>query len=187
MQARRHEYRRWLDRIDIRNLVFLDESGVNLLLTRLQGRAPIGHRLVDSTPRNYGQNVSVLGALGFDGVLAAMTVRGSVDAAVFRTYVTQVLVPQLWTGAIVLCDNLQVHKVAGIQQAIESVGAKLVFLPPYSPDLSPLIVVLVIIKHLLRSAKARTNDALDQALTEAFTQITEDDAAGWFAHCGLFN
>lgn len=93
------------------------------MLTRQRGRSLVGQRLVDSTPRNYGQSVWVLGALGFDGVLATMSVRGSVDATVFRTYVTQVLVPQLWTGAIVLCDNFQVHKVAGIREVIEAAGA----------------------------------------------------------------
>lgn len=187
MQTLRHEYRRWLDCLDSRNFVFIDESGVNLAMTRLQGRSPIGERVVDSTPRNYGQNISVLGALSFDGVLAMMTIAGSVDTVVFRTYVTQVLVPQLWKGAIVLCDNLQVHKAAGIREAIEAVGAKLVFLPPYSPDLSPIELCWSKLKQFLRSAKARTYADLNQAIAAALDHISPDDAAGWFAHCGLFN
>ncbi len=187
MQALRHEYRRWLDRVDSRNFVFIDESGVNLAMTRVRGRSPIGERLVDRTVRNYGQNISVLGALSFDGVLAVMTIAGSVDTAVFRTYVTQVLVPQLWPGAIVLCDNLQVHKAVGIREAIEAVGATLVFLPPYSPDLSPIELCWSKLKHLLRSAKARTVTDLNQAIATALDCISPDDAVGWFAHCGLFN
>ena len=86
MQELRHEYRRWLDRVDIHNLVFLDESGINLQLTRTHGRASIGQRVVDSVPRNYGQNVSLLGALSTDGMIAAMTVSSSVDTPVFQTY-----------------------------------------------------------------------------------------------------
>lgn len=187
VQALRHQYRYWLDQVDSRNFVFIDESGVNLAMTRVRGRSPIGERLVDSTPRNYGQNISVLGALSFDGVLAVMTIAGSVDTAVFRTYITQGLVPQLWQGAIVLCDNLQVHKAAGIREAIEAVGAKLVFLPPYSPDLSPIELCWSKLKHLLRSAQARTHAELNAAIAAALDLISPDDAAGWFAHCGLFN
>lgn len=171
--------------MDIHNLVFLDESGVNLKQTRTHGRAPIGQPVIDCVPRNYGQNVSILGALSTDGIVAAMTVQGSVDALVFATYVNQVLVPQLWQGAIVLCDNLQVHQVAGIREAIEAVGAKLVFLPPYSLDLSPIELCWPKFKHLLRSAKARTQTDLNEAIAMALNQITADDAAGWFAHRGL--
>lgn len=183
----RHEYRRWLDKVDIHNLVFLDESGVNLKLTRTHGRAVIGQRVVDSIPRNYGQNVSIMGALSTEGLIAAMTVSGSVDGLVFFTYVTQVLVPQLWQGAIVLCDNLQVHKVGGVREAIEAVGAKLMFLPPYSPDLSPIELCWSKLKHLLRSTKARTRTDLDEAIEAALNRISSDDALGWFGHCGLFN
>ena len=101
-----------------------------------------------------------------------MTIAGSVDTAVFRTYVAQVLVPQLWQGAIVLCDNLQVHKAAGIRELIEAVGAKLVFLPPYSPDLSPIELCWSKLKHLLRSAKARTAADLNQAIVAALDRMS---------------
>lgn len=108
------------------------------MLTRLYGRAVGGERVVDSRPRNVGENVSLIGALCLEGFIAPMTVKGSVDPNAFITYVTRVLTPQLWSGAIVLLDNLKVHHANSIRTAIEAVGAKVVFLPPYSPDLSPI-------------------------------------------------
>lgn len=186
IQLLRHSYRRWLERVDIHNLVFVDEAGVNLGLTRLYGRAVGGERIVDSRPRNVGENVSLIGALSLEGFIAPMTVKGSVDTDAFLTYVTQVLTPQLWRGAIVLLDNLKVHRSNSIRTAIEAVGARIVFLPPYSPDLSPIELCWSKVKQFLRSRAARTYSALDQALTDVTHYITEDDAWGWFNHCGLF-
>lgn len=147
----RHEFRHWLERVDTRNLVFVDEAGVNLGLSRLYGRAVRGKRVTHSIPRNRGQNISVLGALSIEGLIAVMTITGSVDTsccyfwantlskktAVFLVYVTKILVPRLWTGAVVVMDNLKVHYAARVQAEIEAVGAKVVFLPPYSPDMNP--------------------------------------------------
>lgn len=105
MQQLRHDHRRWLDKIDVRNLVFVDEAGLNLSMSRLFARAVRGERAVGSIPRNKGGNVSLLGALSLDGLIATMTVPGSTNTEVFLTYVTKVLVPQLWSGAIVVMDN----------------------------------------------------------------------------------
>ncbi|WP_298921373.1 transposase [uncultured Nostoc sp.] len=117
-----------------------------------------------------------------------MSIPGSVNIDVFLTYVQEVLVPQLWVGAFVLMDNFSVHHAQVIQDAIESVGAKLVFLPPYSPDLSPIELCWSKIKQCLRTTKARTKEALNQVLNQIVTeQISSDDAWSWFAHCGLFN
>lgn len=182
----RHEYRRWLFTIDPRNLVFVDESGVNLGMARLFGRAVRGERAVGDKPRNTGQNVTLLGAISIYGLFATMTVKGSTDNAVFHSYVTEILVPQLWQGAIVVMDNLKPHKAASIRAAIEAVGARLVYLPPYSPDLSPIELCWSKVKQFLRSYAARTDEALDQAMTDVMYYVTEDDALGWFAHCGLF-
>lgn len=182
----RHEYRRWLYSIDPRNLVFVDESGVNLGMARLFGRAFRGERAIGHKPHNTGQNVTLLGALSLYGLFATMTVKGSSDTQVFHTYVTQVLIPQLWQGAIVVLDNLQVHKAASIRAAIEAAGARLVYLPPYSPDLSPIEPCWSKVKQFLRSYAARTYETLDQAMTDVTSYITDDDALGWFAHCGLF-
>lgn len=186
MQQLRHNYRRWLDQVDIRNLVFVDEAGVNLALTRFYARAVDGERAVDATPRNHGHNVSLIGALSLDGFIAAMSLKASVDTSAFLTYVTEVLIPQLWQGAIVVMDNLRVHQAGSIRAAIEAVGASLVFLPPYSPDLSPIELCWSKLKQFFRSRKARTYEALDQAVTDGMSYISEDDAWGWFNHCGLF-
>lgn len=115
-----------------------------------------------------------------------MSVKGSVDTNVFLTYLTQVLLPELWEGAIVVLDNLKVHHAAVIRQIIEAAGAQLVFLPPYSPDLSPIELCWSKIKQFLRSRASRTYPALEQAMTDVTYYITEDDAWGWFNHCGLF-
>jgi len=186
VRQQRDDYRRWLDQIDVRNLVFIDEAGIHLGLVRLFARAFRGERAIDHAPRNTGANVSLIGALSLDGLIAAMTVNGSVDTAVFMHYLNEVLAPQLWTGAIVVMDNLKVHHAHCVRSAIEAVGARVVFLPPYSPDLSPIELCWSKLKQFLRSKAARTYEALDQGMTEALNYITEDDAVSWFNHCGLF-
>ncbi len=153
-------------------------------MTRLYGRAPPGKRVVGSVPQNYGTNVTMLAALGSDGVTAVMTIDGATDAEVFRAYVGQVLGPTLRPGDIVIMDNLRAHKAAGIREAIEQVDAQLLYLPPYSPDLSPIEPCWSKLKTSLRTAKARTREALEQAIAQALATITVSDAHGWFHHCG---
>lgn len=143
----------------MRNLVFVDEAGLNLSMSRLEARALNGERAVGSIPGTKGGNISLIGALNLDGVVAAMTIPGSTNTEVFLTYVTQVLVPQLWKGAIVVMDNLKAHHAESIRVAIEAVGAKVKFLPPYSPDLSPIEQCLSKLKQFLRSSEARTLDS----------------------------
>jgi len=172
--------------VDPHNLVFVDQSGVNLGMARLFARALRGERAVGHKPRNTGENVSLLGALSFDGLIASMSVKGSVDTKVFLCYLTNVLLPQLWAGAIVVMDNLKVHHATAMRAAIESVGARVMFLPPYSPDLSPIELCWSKLKQLLRSFAARTYEVLQQAITQVVNAITSDDPFGWFAHCGLF-
>ncbi len=115
-----------------------------------------------------------------------MTLNGSVDTRAFLSYVTEVLAPQLWVGAIVVMDNLKVHHADSVRTAIEEVGARVVFLPPYSPDLSPIELCWSKLKQFLRSQAARTYEELNQAMTAAVNIITVDDVIGWFNHCGLF-
>jgi transposase len=168
----------------VSHLKFLDETGVNLALTRAYGRAAPGERVVDTVPRNYGETISVLAALGVGGLSASMTVEGAVDAEVFRVYVEQVLGPTLAPGDIVVMDNLAVHKVAGIEEALGARGARVAFLPPYSPDFNPIEKGWAKLKAALRQAKARTREALEVALTQALRTITAADAHAWFTHCG---
>ncbi len=153
-------------------------------MTRLYGRAPKGERVIGSVPQNYGPNVTMLGALGVHGLQAVMTVDGATDADVFRTYVKRVLGPTLAPGDIVVMDNLRAHKAVGVQQSLARRGARLRYLPPYSPDLSPIEPCWSKVKAGLRQAKARLREALDSAITDVLTTVTATDAHGWFQHCG---
>jgi len=122
--------------------------------------------------------------MGVAGLVATMTVEGGTDGTVFRTYVEQVLAPRLQPGQIVIMDNLKAHKVAGIREAIEAAQATLHYLPPYSPDLSPIELCWSKVKSNLRAQAARTQEALARAWTEALASVTSSDARHWFAHCG---
>jgi transposase len=170
--------------LDLRRLKFVDESSVNLAMTRLYGRAPVGERVVGSVPQNYGPNVTMLGALSVHGLQAVMTVDGPTNTEVFRAYVRQVLGPTLTPGDIVVMDNLQAHKAVGVQQALARRGARLLYLPPYSPDLSPIEPCWSKVKTALRKAKARTRAVLDAAIAEAMVTVSPMDASNWFQHCG---
>ena len=131
-----------------------------------------------------GPNVSVLGALSLAGPLTTVHVEGPIDGELFRLFVEKELVPALWPGAVVVVDNLSLHKAAGVREALEAVGARLVYLPPYSPDLNPIEFAWSKLKSYLRKAAARTTKALNQALSEAIAAISPSDAQGYFAHCG---
>jgi transposase len=159
-------------------------SGVNLAMTRLYGRAPRGERGVGTVPQTSGAHVTMLAALGSHGVEAVMTIDGATDAEVFRAYVEQVLCPTLRPGDIVIMDNLRAHKAAGIREAIEQAGAQVLYLPPYSPDLSPIEPCWSKLKTALRTAQARTREALERAIAQALATITVADAHSWFHHCG---
>lgn len=162
----------------------MDETGVNIAMARPYARAPKGQRAHVAAPVNKGKNVTVLGALSLEGVVEAMTIEGSADGQVVSTFIQDVLVPALRPGQIVIMDNLSSHKVDGIQDAIEARGARLEYLPPYSPDLSPIEKCWSKFKAILRAKAARTREYLDQVITEALDMITAQDARGWFAHCG---
>jgi transposase len=153
-------------------------------MTRLYGRAPRGERVIGAVPQNDGATVTRRAALGSQGLEAMMTIEGATDAEVFRVSVEQVLRPTRHPGDIVSMDNLRAHNAMGIREAIEQTGARLLFLPPYSPDLSPIERCWAKLKTSLRKAKARTREALDTAITEAMRTITATDAHGWFTYSG---
>ncbi len=182
---RRAEYCAVSRQVEARRFKFIDEAGSNLAMTRTRGRAAPAERVFDSVPQNYGENVSMLAALSIEGVSAPMTVRGAVDgSSVFIEYLKQVLCPSLQAGDVVVMDNLSAHKIKRVREFIEAQGARLVYLPPYSPDLNPIEKCWSKIKTYLRSAKARTYEALSEALKEALLTITPQEAKGWFASCG---
>jgi transposase len=184
IQHARQDYRQRITALALRRLTCVEESSVNLAMTRLYGRAPAGERVVGSVPQNYGPHVIRLGAVGLQGLQAVMTVNGATGTDVFRTSVNQVLGPTLLPGDMVVMDNLQAHKAVGVQQALARRGAQLLSLPPYSPDLSPLEPCWPKVKTALRKAKAHTRKALDTAIADVRVPVSLADAWGWFKHCG---
>jgi transposase len=184
VQAERAQDRDLSATLGLHRVKFIDESGINLALTRLYGRAPRGERVLGSAPQHDGPHVTMLGALPCTGRAAVLTVEGATDSDVFRAYVREGLCPTLRTGALGVADNLSAHKAAGVQEAIAAKGARLLYLPPYSPDLTPIEQCWAKIKTFLRAAKARTREALDAAVRRALATVTEAEARAWFAHCG---
>jgi transposase len=180
----RRRYRRQIAKLPVKRLKFIDESGLNIAMTRCYGRASVGQRVHDAVPKKCGRNVTILGALSWHGLDAVMTVDGATDAEVFRVYVSRVLVPTLRRGDVVVMDNLSAHNVSGIETAIAAAGATLIYLPSYSPDWSPIEPCWSAIKTRLRGMKARTREALDRALTKIVNTVSNRDAKGWFAYCG---
>jgi transposase len=184
VQQARIAYHHLIGALDVHRLKCVDEAGVNLAMPRRYGRAPRGERVIGTVPQHYGANMTMVGARGLQGVQAVMTVNGATDAEVFRTYVTQVLGPTLAPGAIVVLDNLSAHKAIGVQQALARRRVRLRFLPPYSPDLSPMERCLSQLKTALRAAKARTRETLETAIRHALETVTPVNAWNWFKHCG---
>jgi transposase len=153
-------------------------------MTRLYGRVIGGKRLFDSTPYGHWCRTTVISAIRIDGTTTSMSIDGSTDAEVFKTYIYEMLCKTLHDGDIVIMDNLTSHKVSGIEESIKAVNAELRYLPPYSPDLNPIEKMWSKIKAILRKLKARTEDGLFKALAEALNSVTKSDAVGWFESCG---
>ena len=180
------ERRRWRESLPLREAgryVFLDECGVTTDLLRRYGRSLRGTRLHDHTPCGHWQTHTVIAALRPHALTAAGVFDGPIDATSFLAYVEQVLVPTLRPGDVVVLDNLAVHKHPDIRAAIEGAGARLRFLPPYSPDFNPIELMWAKVKSSLRAAKARTQDELQDAIAAALKKITPSDTRGFFCHC----
>ena len=173
-----------MQHLDPADLVFVDESGSHQAMARDYARAPQGQRAQGTKPLNRGRHVTMVGALGVLGVVAAMMLEGFMDGAACLVFVPEVLAAQLRPGQVVVLDNLKAPKVAGVQQAIAAVGARVLYLPPYSPEFSPIEECWSKVKTVLRTKAARTVEQLGQAIAEAFAAITSQDARGWFAHAG---
>lgn len=152
-------------------------------MTRLHGRVLGGQRLYAHAPGGHWSTTTMIAALRITGPTAPMLIDGPVDTEVFRAYVQHVLLPTLRPGDIVVLDNLASHKAPDIRQRIETAGAQLWYLPPYSPDLNPIEGMWSKVKNALRTAAARTEDSLYHAIAHALRTITIDDAQGWFQRC----
>lgn len=170
--------------IPLEKLIFLDESGISTQMTRTWGRARRGERIAEATPGGHWKILTTLGSLSLRGIGATMTIESATDGDVFSAYIDQVLGPTLNAGDVIVMDNLSAHKVKGIEELLQACGAKLLYLPPYSPDLNPIEKAWSKFKQFLRAAKARSKEALDQAVTDALKTITADNAAAWFRYCG---
>lgn len=165
---------------------FLDESGVNLGMTRLYGRADPSQRVVEATSGYSGAHYTLVATLGWTGIQAPFMFEGAMNREIFEAYVDQILLPTLHTGDILILDNLSAHKLPDFEARLAPLGIHILFLPPYSPDLNPIELGWSKVKAALRKAKARTFDALVQALIDAFHAIAPHDILHWFAHCGYF-
>jgi transposase len=183
-EEERAAWRENANQLPTESLVFIDECGSNIALTPMYARAPKGERARGKVPRNRGKNTTLIAALSLEGMGAALILEGSANTTAFELYVEQVLAPSLRAGQIVVMDNLQAHKSARVKQAIEEKGCQLLFLPGYSPDLSPIEEAFSKLKTALRRAGARTREALEEAIAQALLTITAQDAQGWFQHCG---
>jgi transposase len=167
--------------------VFVDESGFNTSMTRLRARAPKGERAYGKVPRNRGKNQTLIASLSLEGGMgAALSIEGATDSELFEAYVEEFLAPTLTAGQVVVLDKLGAHRTERVRELVEERGADLLFLPSYSPDLNPIEEAFSKIKNLVRKAAARTREALDEAISEAMSAITLEDAAGWFAHAGYW-
>lgn len=162
----------------------MDETWFNTIMSRYWGWAEKGRRVPEAIPAGHWRSFTLLGALTVSGLTATMTIEAATDADVFQAFVDQVLCPRLRPGQIVVMDNLSAHKAAAVRQRIEAVGASLLYLPPYSPDLNPIEKCWSKIKQILRSLKARTAETLEAAMTTALASISGENARAWFRCCG---
>lgn len=187
MKLRRYLWKNAQLSMNPEKLVFIDESGAKTNMTRLYGRAKAGNRAVDDTPSGRWCTTTMISSVRLDGSTACMVVDGATTKDIFKAYVEQILLPTLREGDIVVLDNLSAHKNKEVVNLIESVGAEVWFLPPYSPDLNPIEKMWSKIKSILRTLKARTEKALINAIAQALDAVSTDNAKGWFVSCGYTN
>jgi transposase len=181
VQEQRREFCEELAGVDPRRLVFVDECGANTAMTRTHGRAPAGQRVYADTPGRW-ESITLTSGLRLSGAMSALAFPGATNTDLFEGYVEEVLVPELKPGDVVVWDNVKPHKSEEAVEAVEAAGARVVPLPPYSPDLSPIEEMVSKVKGSLRSAAARTKEAVDTAFVSALHDVTLEDIAGWFQH-----
>ncbi len=165
-------------------LRFLDEAGATTILTRLYARAVGGSRTCEAVPRNYGASTSMISTIGVGGVEATLVIEGSVDTLCFNAYCQHVLRPTLRAGDVIVLDNLGAHRASRLEEIAHQQGAQVVWLPPYSPDFSPIELMWSKVKAYLKKVKARTQAELEKAIAAALETITASDCVNWFRHCG---
>jgi transposase len=180
----RQQWREEMSELPVERLVFIDETWMTTNMTRQYGRAPEGERLVDAVPHGHWQTTTFIAALRSSGMTAPMVIDGALNGDLFCAYVEQVLEKELRPGDIVVLDNLSSHKRVEACRRIEAVGARVVFLPPYSPDLNPIENAFAKLKRLVRSAAQRTVEALWSFLGQACDRFGPTECFNYFRHCG---
>ena len=153
-------------------------------MARTRGRSRRGERCRASVPHGHWKTTTLVAALSISGIVAPMILDGAMDGDMFTAYVTHILLKELRPGDVVIMDNLPAHKVATVREAIEGAGAKLIYLPPYSPDFNPIENAISQIKAHLKKTAARTKEALDAAIAKAIDTVTPQNAINYFAACG---
>lgn len=184
MKAAREAWREGQASLDPRHLVFIDETATTTNMTRPRGRAPKGERLIGKTPHGHRKTTTFTAALRCDAVTAPLVLDGAMNGEAFLTYVQDFLLPALTPGDLVIMDNLAVHKVAGVKKAIESVGASVLYLPPYSPDLNPIEMAFSKLKSLLRKAAERTVNGLWDRIGELLGKFSSQECQNYLNHQG---
>ena len=165
-------------------LVFLDETGANTKMTRTRGRAKRGQRLVAAVPHGHWKTTTFLAGLRHDRITAPLVLDGPMNGLIFKAYIKQFLVPTLAPGDIVIMDNLPAHKVSGVRAAIEGAGAKLLYLPPYSPDLNPIEMMFSKLKAMLRKSAQRTVAGLCKEIARIIDSIMPQECMNYFEKAG---
>ena len=165
-------------------LVFVDEMGTNTSLHPLYAWSPRGERARCSVPRNRGPNTTLLASMTAEGMGPCLAVEGATTRLVFEAYIEKVLLPSLRREQVLVMDNLSAHKGERVRELVESAGCELLYLPPYSPDFSPIEEAFSKVKGILRKAEARSREALVEAMGKALDAVTVRDARSFFEHCG---
>lgn len=184
MAAARAEWKAWQASLDPAKLVFIDETGTSTNMARRRGRCPRGERLVAAVPHGHWKTTTFVAGLRHDGITAPLVIDGPMNGAIFKAYVEQMLAPTLSPGDIVIMDNLASHKVSGVREAIEGRGAKLLYLPPYSPDLNPIEQAFAKLKTLLRKAAERTIEGLWNKIGELLDAFSQAECLNYFRNSG---
>ena len=170
--------------LDPAKLIFIDETGTSTKMARLRGRAKRGQRCRAAIPHGHWKTTTFTAGLRLNGLAAPMVLDGPMNGDAFLAYIEQVLVPELAKGDVVIMDNLPAHKVTGVRQAIEGAGARILYLPPYSPDFNPIEMAFSKLKALLRKAAARTITELWDVIANCLDQFKPDECRNYFIAAG---
>lgn len=184
MKAARQVWFEKQDDLEVDRLFFIDECGTNTKMARARGRSRRGERCRASIPHGHWKTTTLVAALTTSGIAAPMILDGAMDGDMFTAYVTHVLLKELRPGDVVIMDNLPAHKVAAVRETIEGAKAKLLYLPPYSPDFNPIEKAFSQIKAYLKKMAVRTKEKLDQAIAGAIETVNSRHATNYFAACG---